>query len=127
MTIKIKKVSALMEENGSPCDADLTCEPYIKLFINGKHVHTSAVGNSGVFFANINYESEKIAKTSTISIEVWDQDGGLNFRDDLLQRTQGNIDSFLSKPIREGYRSSANNGQQNYIETATFWLDEYKN
>lgn len=72
---------------------------------------------------NYTYESNKpIPKSSKIKIEVSDYDTFFNGGDDLIQRTEGDIDSFLTTPICEGYKSSPI--VENLIETIVIWKDE---
>lgn len=122
LTIKIKRVHAFMKSTGSTCDVISSCDPYVKLFINGVHIKETEVrNNANVFNAKLFYESEKIPKTSNITIQVWDADYSPFDKDDLIQEANGDFDSFLKEPIRKG---ATNNKKQNFIETVTFWRDE---
>lgn len=127
LTIKIKNVRAHGLADGSDCDVSFTslCDPYLKLFINGeKVIQTDAIQNIGYFDANTMYQSIKIPKSSTIKIEVWDDDSGFfGTADDLILRTEGTIDSFMKSSIRYGAVFST---RRNSIETISFWQDEFE-
>lgn len=93
------------------------------MFINNeKVIETAPQENECCLDTNVTYQSIKIPKKSTIKIEVWDDDSGFfGSADDLVQSTEGNIDSFLKTPIRVGAMFSTD---QNLIETIAFWQDE---
>lgn len=111
-----------MLTTGSACDLFSACDPYIKLFVNGtKEEETKIQDGINLFNANVIYLSKKIPKTTTIKIQVWDSDSFLYGGDDLIQETEGTIDSFLQQPIRYGAQKD---GEQNAIETSVFWQDE---
>lgn len=95
----------------------------MKLFINNeKVVETKPQENICCLDANVTYQSIKIPKRSTIKIEVWDDDSGFfATADDLVQRSEGNIDYFIKTSIHDGAVFSTN---QNLIETIAFWQDE---
>lgn len=129
MTFRVKNVHAYNEEEtGNACDnlsSEDYCDPYIKVFINRELVYQSEMlSDTARFNADYTYKSKKIPKSTIIRVEVWDYDSFLNGDDDLIQQTEGNIESFLAKPVRDG------NGyyeDRNFIETVTFWQDEYNN
>lgn len=57
-----------------------------------------------------------------IKIELWDDDSGFFANpDDLILETEGNVESFMKTPIRDG---AVFNSHQNLIETTSFWQDE---
>lgn len=130
LTLKIKKVYAYFLPDGTRCDDDITvkCDPYIKLFIDDKLIlQTERKDETSVYDVNVIYESKQpIPKTTTIKIEVWDYDSFLNGADDLVQDTEGNIESFLIEPVREGIRSNTT-GFVNLIESFVIWKDEKMN
>lgn len=70
----------------------------------------------------ITFTTERIPKNSTIRIEIWDKGAGFWKSDALIQRTEGNVESFLNKPLRNGGNCSENH---NSIETMSFWSDEF--
>lgn len=70
----------------------------------------------------ITYTTGKILKNSTtIKIEVWDASSEFFENDAIIQKTEGNIDSFLNEPIRKGTRFDEY--LRNKIETMSFWRD----
>lgn len=127
MTIKLGSLRAFGGVDGSTCDTAATnqCDPYVKLFINGENVRTSgARANNCCHDVDVTYTSKKIKKSSTIMIEVWDDDSGfLGSADDLILRSSGDVDSFLNEPIRLG---AIIYNLQNQLETVSFWQDEYR-
>lgn len=127
LTIQIRNIRAYGLTDGSSCDVSATsvCDPYVKLFINDEKVlETTAQENICCFNVNATYQSIKIPKKLTIKIEVWDDDSGFfGSADDLIQSTEGSIDSFMKTTLRDGAVFST---QQNLIETISFWQDELK-
>lgn len=125
LTIQIRNIRAYGLVDGSSCDvaASSLCDPYVKLEINDeKVIETKPQENICCFDVNATYQTIKIPKTSTIKIEVWDDDSGFfGSADDLVQSAEGSIDSFIKTPIRDGAVFST---QQNLIETISFWQDE---
>lgn len=100
------------------------CSPYIKLFVNGEKVLQSTPRKKVFFFdADIMYTTPRIRKNSTIAVEIWDAGTWSAETDALIQRTEGNIESFLSQPLREGVES---NGRRNSIEAVSFWQDKFE-
>lgn len=78
------------------------------------------------FVTNVNrtFTSVKIPKNSSIRLEIWDAKSGFfEKKDELILRSEGDIDSFLNEPIRKGVYVL---GDLNRIETMSFWIDEYK-
>lgn len=113
-----------MLSTGSSCDTFSACDPYVKLFINSKHIRETAIQNdTEIFNANILYVSRRVRKQTMLKLQVWDSDDYLNGDDDLIHETEGNVHSFLQYPIRYGAR---NDDRQNIIETTTFWRDEIR-
>lgn len=127
MTIQIKNIRAYGSADGSSCDISATslCDPYVKLFINDeKVIQTDAQQNICCFNVNATYQSIKIPKASTIKIEVWDDDSGFfGTDDDLVLRTEGDVNSFMNAPIRDGAVFSTH---RNSIETISIWQDEWE-
>lgn len=123
----IRQIYAHGNADGGSCDStvDNPCDPYIKLIINEKEAHqTRSRTDTCCFDANEYYVSEKIANSSTIKIEVWDDDSGpFGSADDLLQRAEGSIASFIEKPVRYGAKVG---DVVNSIEVAVFWRNEYE-
>lgn len=129
LTIQIVHIYAHGEADGSRCDTGGgLCDPYIKLFLNGKNVlQTLSTEDRCCFNPNVIYTSDKISKSSRIKIELWDDDSGfLGSADDLILRTEGNIDSFLRNGVREGaVVRDLFVSYTNSIVTISFWKDEY--
>lgn len=125
LTIKLKNIRAFGLVDGSSCDvsAASVCDPYVKLFINGeKVIQTQARDDICCFDANVTYQSTKISKTSTIKIELWDDDSGFfGNPDDLILESAGSVEAFVKTPIRDG---AVIDSHQNLIETTSFWQDE---
>lgn len=72
------------------------------------------------------YTSGRIPKTATIKIEVWNSKTeklSASRREKLIQRSEGDIDSYLDHPLRIGAQIE---GSANRIETMSFWQDEYE-
>lgn len=126
VTILIRQIYAHGNAEGGNCDSteQNPCDPYIKLIINEKEAHkTRSRTDTCCFDANEYFVSERIAKSSTIQIEVWDDDSGFfGSADDLIQREVGSIASFIEKPVRYGAKVG---DVVNSIEVAAFWRDEY--
>lgn len=125
LTIQIRNIRAYGLTDGSSCDvtASSVCDPYVKLFINNeKVIQTKPIENLCCLDANVTYQSIKIPKKSSLKIEVWDDDSGFfGSADDLVQSSEGSIDSFIKTPIRSGAVFATH---QNLIETIVFWQDE---
>lgn len=87
-------------------------------------LQTEAQDNSCCFNVDIKFVSKKVAKTSKIRIEVWDDDSGGIFSspDDLIIQAEGDIDSFRDEPVRHG---STFMGYTSSIEISLTWQDEY--
>lgn len=134
MTIKIKTVCAYGKAEGEVCDT-APCNPLIKLFINGQNVTEKELTPSTFCFdANISFTSKEIPRNAVIKIEVWDDDTSIIGPDlALVQREEGSITSFINEPIRKGakipwkFQQPFRRGfQENSIETAIFWENQYK-
>ena len=119
--------------NENPCDATSKCDPYVKLFIDDKVIlETPPKDETEHFNVDFQYVSEKIKKSSTITIEIWDKDGTIIFdNDQLILKRMDNINSFLNEPFCGGEFFSSkeftNFMYQNSINTYSFWEDEYEN
>lgn len=127
VTINFKSVRAYGLIDGSRCDIALTnsCDPYVKLYIDGVQVlQTEAQENACCYNVDTKFVSKKVAKTSKIRIEVWDDDSGAFFSspDDLILQAEGDVDSFRDEPIRHG---STFMGYTSSIEISLSWQDEY--
>ena len=72
---------------------------------------------------HVSFTTVKIAKNSTIRIEIWDKSASFFDYDGIIQIAEGNVESFLNKPIRYGTVCPEN--KQNSIETMAFWRDEF--
>lgn len=122
-------VHAFGDINGNSCDAtkQLHCDIYVKLFINDELIYRSPKKEDSLMYdIKYQYISKLIPKTSIIRIDVWDSDSGLfGSEDDLILRTQGDVNSFLQNPFRTGTttKNASPNGQ-NSINTFVFWKDE---
>lgn len=109
------------------------CDPYVKLIINDEEILRSpSRTNIAIYDLNYRYVSGKIPRNSNITVEIWDDDqftGFLAFAsssDDLVLRSEGNIDDFLNNPFRTGVvTTGAQFNGQNSISTYSFWEDEY--
>lgn len=113
------------EENGKTCkwNPSLGCDPFVILYVNDKEVlRTSKETDQFVTNVNKTFTSMKIPKTSKIRIEIWDARSGYFEKDMLVLKNEGDVDSFLSEPIRRGVYVL---GDLNRIETMSFWIDEY--
>lgn len=107
--------------DGKSCkfNANSGCDSVISLFIDDEDVLKSPKEINKIFYdANITFTSARISKTSTIRIEVRDGSSG-----ELILSTEGDIESFLSKPLREGEPVCKH---ANSIETISFWRDDYQ-
>lgn len=116
----MKKVQAYLDATGSDCDTFSACDPYVKLYIDGNEINSTGVlSGTSLFNADLTYSKwYRIPKTTMIKIKVWDSDSLPLDDDDLIQETEGNIDSFLTEPIRKGVQRE---DKQNFIETVTIW------
>lgn len=116
-------------------DSSDECDTYVKFILNNATVNRSETHErTAIHDVNYRYVSDKIPKTSTIKIQVYDDDSVRIFtfankfiEDDLLLETEGTIDSFLKNPFRSGaiMKKTQLNGQ-NSINTYVFWEDEYE-
>lgn len=105
------------------------CDPYIKIYLcDAQNVQckevlkTAPKTNRYKYNPRVTFTTEKISKDSTIQIEVWD-DSPL-FGDALIQITNGNVESFLNEPLRNGVQCEKN--LKNSLETMSFWSDELR-
>lgn len=101
----------------------MRCDIYVKVFVNETEIlKTDFENNKNFVRVNRGFQSKDvskgpISKSTKIKIQIWDD----NFSsDDLLQETDGDIDSYLNEPLRKGFRS-------NKIETSSIWIDELEN
>lgn len=96
--------------------------PFVKLYVNDEVVKESPKRNDKIIHdVDFAFETAKISKNSTIKLEIWHTSGfwsGMK----LAFSTNGNVDSFLSRPYRENGHNSSN---VNLIETMSFWKHEY--
>lgn len=127
LRMKIRRVIASGEADGSSCEtnSNMECDPYLILYIDDEEViRTPTREDTTHFDANVDYASKKILKTANIKIEVWDDDSGfLGSPDDLIMRTEGNVESFLNNGIREGAKIAS---LVNRIETISVWKDDFE-
>lgn len=126
LTVSVMFVSTHCEADSKTCQLMrlLKCNSYIKLFVNNKPMLKSSTKLFRQSYDPlITLTTEKIAKNSTIRIEVWDSSYGFWDSDALIQSTEGNIQSFLNEPLREG--ADCGNSNRNSIETMLLWQDEY--
>lgn len=99
------------------------CDSFIELKINDELTYKSPVmKNKFIYDANAIILTPRIPKSSKIKIKIFDH-GVLWEKTAVILNTKGDIDSFLTEPLRKGANI---NGKQNAIETVSFWLDEYK-
>lgn len=119
LTLKIKSVKIGLYDDPKTKYL-ISKRPTANLFINGvKEATTNQLDNCYNCHFNFTYESNLMYKNSTIEIEVWEAEGGL-----ILSRihTIGTIDDYLTHRLQYGTPHRV----QSYIETATFWKDEYE-
>lgn len=118
------------DDDGAACEAiGDSCDPFLKFFVNDNLIYKSETrANTLTFDVNYHYTSELIPKTSTIKIEIWDDDSGfLGSESDLVLRTVGDISSFVQNPFRGGTTvTKTSPSGQNSINTLVFWEDEYE-
>lgn len=113
-----------MNEKTCKLNPSRGCDPFVILYVNDKEVlRTSKEIDQFVTNVNKTFTSIKIPKTSTIRIEIWDARSGYFEKDMLILKSEGDVNSFLSEPIRRGVYVL---GDLNRIETLSFWIDEYK-
>lgn len=118
-------VYAYCRANGISCESNnkYGCDSYISLFINDENVLKSPKEMNKISYdANITFTTGRILKTSTIRIEVKDASSG-----DLILETEGDVESFLKKPVRESETGCKHTYNVNSIETVSFWRDDYNN
>lgn len=115
--------------NSNKCDEFNDCDPFVKVFIDGEQrLETTARSNDCCHRVDAIYTTRKITKKALVKIEVWDQND--LFSPTLIIKTEGSAESFL----KEGHRKFKVTGavglmpwaDQNYINTISFWQDEYK-
>lgn len=112
--------------NGAACDTfGGYCDPFVKFFVNDQLIYkSSSRADTPSFDVDYHYTSDRIPKTSTIRIEIWDDDSGFfGSESDLVLRTEGDVISFVNNPFRGGATSPSG---QNSINTFVFWEDEYE-
>lgn len=105
------------------------CKPYIKLFVNARLVWRSRIirNDKTSHHADTTFETAKISKNSTITLQIWDAGCGLWSKKAFEFTTSGNIDSFLNQPFRENQRKFISKFIKiEAVETMSFWTDEYK-
>ena len=111
--------------DGKPCKGKTGCNSYVKLYINGEEVLTTPQATNKISYdIDQTFTTSRISKDSTVKIEVWNAYSGQFWgADTLLLSTEGNIESFLKEPLREGEKVCKD---FNSIETMSFWQDEFK-
>lgn len=120
------KVFAYGEADGKSCKfySKFGCNSFIKLFVKDDELFkSSTTKDKFVYDADITFTTGKIAKNSTIKIEIWDESSAFWEKEHLILATEGDVDSFLEEPLRTGAWIG---DKQNAIETISFWQDEYK-
>lgn len=120
------KVFTYGEADGSSCKfySRFGCNSYIKLFVDDDELfRSSTMKDKFVYDADITFTTGRISKDSTIKIEIWDESSAFWELDRLILKTDGNVESFLKQPLREGVMVG---DKRNAIETVSFWQDEYK-
>lgn len=126
LTITLQTMYTYGELDGNSCKlfGFYGCNPYVKLFVNGaEKLRTPTAQHKYVFNADVTFTTSKIPKNSTIMIQIWDASAAFWEKDALILNTEGDIDSFLNEPLREGVIIKDN---RNAIETVPFWQDEYE-
>lgn len=111
--------------NGKPCKFDHSdgCDAFLKLFVNDELVLvTPKLREVFTFDAKITFTTGKIRKNSKIKIEVWHMKRAFWDTNGLIQSTEGDIESYLNEPIRQGHHVYKDD---NHIETISFWRDEF--
>lgn len=120
-TINVQFVYTYCRADGKSCkfNAKNGCDSYVSIFIDDENVLKSPKELNKISYdANITFTSARISKTSTIRIEVWDTSSST-----LILSTEGDVESFLKQPLREGEPVCKHS---NSIETISFWRDEYQ-
>lgn len=126
LTITLQNIFTYGKADGSTCKlfGFHGCDPYVKLFVDENEVlKTARAKHKFVYDTDVTFTSDNIAKNSTIKIEIWDASSAFWEHDALILTTQGDVNSFLKQPLREGVIVK---DKQNAIETVSFWQDEYK-
>lgn len=123
LSLTIKSIYAYyIPSKNEECDSlsGKLCDVYVKVFADGNEILTTE-RTDNTNFLHLNrvlkpedFSKQPISKATKIKIQVWDQN--TLFSDELVQETDGDIDSYLNKPLR------TQNG--NFIETSTIWFDE---
>lgn len=132
VTILVGVVSAFGTINGGWCDIPVNnpCDPYVKIYINDELMdQTATVDDTYVYDADHQFISAKIEKSSIIKIEVWDDDG--DRAHDLVLRSEGNVEDFVTKPYRYGNEVSRGISapilpERNSINLFVLWEDEFE-
>lgn len=118
------------DDDGNACDSfGGLCDPFVKFFVNDQLIYKSSSRQDTISYdVNYHYTSELIPKTSTIRIDIWDDDSGfLGSEADLVLRTVGDVTSFVENPFRGGTTCTKRSPSgQNSINTIVFWEDEYE-
>lgn len=116
--------AAIEDSNGGNCDDWDDCDPYIKLYIDGREVYrTDTKQNNHLPYFGETYKSPKMLKKARIKIEMWDEDATwMGPTDDLILRWETNIDELLQNGIFWGGKG---NVWKNRIVTTSTWKDEY--
>lgn len=134
MTIIFKHASLVVDVNSEIDEIDGE-EAYIEVSVNGTKQEPPTTPLEKCTQCDFNYvfESDLIDKNTKISFAVWDKDlGQENFIDSdekLIARedTERTVihylgtGAFIFKNLQ-----SPNNNLCNYMETVSFWTDEYK-
>lgn len=114
----------MTDSNGDSCDNnDYDCDLYVKMSIDGRRVFTTPVKISKEYpklkepasFYYI-FKSGKISKTSKLTFEIWDEDGGLNGGDDKLETWNTNVNALLANE----YHRNGNN----FMKISSSWKNE---
>lgn len=120
----MQNVYTFGKDNGKQCKfpSSSGCDSYVVLFVNDEQVmKTETVKSRESYDVNKIFTTAKIPKTATIKIEVWHSKTDDANKDKLILSTEGNVESFLQRPLRTGTEFEKG---VNQIETMSFWQDE---
>lgn len=118
MKITFYEATAASHADGSACDPFGPCDPYIKLYIDGKLVHQTEkfINQKNVFFGET-YSSPRMSKSAPITFELWDSD--LIASDDLILSWNTSVEELLedgTMHIKYGFG-------ENKIVTMSTWRE----
>lgn len=135
LTIKFKQLTAVGTARNLSCDWWTSCDPYLKVFINGDEVFSPTIHNDTESY-NVGrvFTSNEIQRNNAkIKFVVRDLEGDEDEPDDPdILNKEFTVEQFLKKDariislmIKLHFMDMADSMHANSLETSAFWKDIY--